>query len=153
MKKHIKTVFDILRKAGAAKVNIYFDGSGDSGMIEEITVYNADNQKIKVDQTVIYPKEKSTWIVNQFIYETEQKEIPILEALETYCYEELEKTNIDWYNNDGGCGEMRINLNDPEVMLGDNTVSIELEVKTRYTEYKTTTFNFRLNEDEEIKKI
>ena len=142
MSQHIKTMFDQLRKAGATEVVIYFDGSGDSGSIESLDIYNADRQQVQVDQTVIYPKEKSTWIDGQWVNEIEHKEIPILEALEAYCYDELEKTNIDWYNNDGGFGEMRISLSD--------TVSVELEVNQRYTEYHTTTFS--LNEDEELEE-
>ena len=57
----------------------------------------------------------------------------IREVLESYCYDELEKTNIDWYNNDGGFGELRITLSDE--------ASIELEVNQRYTEYNTYSFN------------
>jgi hypothetical protein len=142
MSQHIKTMFDQLRKAGATEVVISFDGSGDSGSIYAANIYNADNKQIQVDQTVIYPKEKSTWIDGQWVNEIEHKEIPILEALEDYCYDELEKTNIDWYNNDGGFGDMRIDLSD--------TVSVELEVNQRYTEYHTTTFS--LNEDEELEE-
>jgi len=48
----------------------------------------------------------------------------------------LERTNIDWYNNDGGCGQMTINL--------DDKVEIELEVNTRYTEYNTDSFDLTL---------
>ena len=142
MSQHIKTMFDQLRKAGATEVVIYFDGSGDSGSIESVSIYNADNKQIQVDQTVIYPKEKSTWIDDRWVNEIEHKEIPILEAVEAYCYDELEKTNIDWCNNDGGFGEMRISLSD--------TVSVKLEVNQRYTEYHTTTFS--LNEDEELEE-
>lgn len=142
MSQHIKTMFDQLRKAGATEVVIYFDGSGDSGSIESVSIYNADRQQVQVDQTVIYPKEKSTWIDDRWVNEIEHKEIPILEALEAYCYDELEKTQVDWYNNDGGFGEMRISLSD--------TVSVELEVNQRYTEYHTTTFS--LNEDEELEE-
>lgn len=142
MSQHIKTMFDQLRKAGATEVVIYFDGSGDSGSIESVSIYNADRQQVQVDQTVIYPKEKSTWIDGHWVDEIEQKQISILEALEAYCYDELEKTQVDWYNNDGGFGEMRISLSD--------TVSVELEVNQRYTEYHTTTFS--LNEDEELEE-
>ncbi len=133
MSQHIKTMFDQLRAAGAAEVVISFDGSGDSGSIYAANIYNAENKEIKLDQTVIYPKEKSTYVDGRWVAEIEQKEMSIYEALEAYCYDELEKTNIDWYNNDGGFGEMRIDLGD--------TVSVELEVNQRYTEYHTTSFN------------
>ena len=133
MSQHIKTMFDQLRAAGATEVVISFDGSGDSGSIYAANIYNAENKEIKLDQTVIYPKEKSTYVDGRWVAEIEQKEMSIYEALEAYCYDELEKTNIDWYNNDGGFGDMRIDLGD--------TVSVELEVSQRYTEYHTTRFD------------
>ncbi len=133
MSQHIKTMFDQLRAAGAAEVVIFFDGSGDSGSIESVDIFAAENQRMQIDLTAIYPKQKSTYVDGRWVDEIEQKEMSIYEALEAYCYDELEKTNIDWYNNDGGFGEMRIDLGD--------TVSVELEVNQRYTEYHTTSFN------------
>jgi hypothetical protein len=133
MSQHIKTIFEQLRAAGASSITISFDGSGDSGSIESVDIYNADNQRMQIDLTVIYPKEKSTWVDDKWVTETEEKEMPIADALEAYCYDELEKTEIDWYNNDGGFGQMTINL--------DDKVEIELEVNTRYTEYHSETFD------------
>jgi hypothetical protein len=133
MSQHIKTIFEQLRAAGASSITISFDGSGDSGSIESVDIYNADNQRMQIDLTVIYPKEKSSWVDDKWVTETEEKEMPIADALEAYCYDELEKTEIDWYNNDGGFGQMTINL--------DDKVEIELEVNTRYTEYHSETFD------------
>ena len=133
MSQHIKTIFEQLRAAGASSITISFDGSGDSGSIESVDIYNADNQRMQIDLTVIYPEEKSSWVDDKWITETEEKEMPIADALEAYCYDELEKTEIDWYNNDGGFGQMTINL--------DDKVEIELEVNTRYTEYHSETFD------------
>lgn len=133
MSQYIKTIFEQLRAAGANSITISFDGSGDSGSIESVDIYNADNQRMQIDLTVIYPKEKSTWVDDKWVTETEEKEMPIADALEAYCYDELDKTEIDWYNNDGGFGQMTINL--------DDKVEIELEVNTRYTEYHSETFD------------
>jgi hypothetical protein len=136
MSQHIKTIFEQLRAAGASSITISFDGSGDSGSIESVDIYNADNQRMQIDLTVIYPEEKSSWVDDKWITETEEKEMPIADALEAYCYDELQKTEIDWYNNEGGFGQMTINL--------DDKVEIELEVNTRYTEYKTDSFDLTL---------
>jgi hypothetical protein len=51
----------------------------------------------------------------------------------------LEDAGIDWYNNDGGYGELRINL-DP--------IEINLEVSTRYTETFTSSLGFDENLEE-----
>ena len=136
MSQHIKTIFEQLRAAEASSITISFNGSGDSGSIESVDIYNADNQRMQIDLTVIYPEEKSSWVDDKWITETEEKEMPIADALEAYCYDELQKTEIDWYNNDGGFGQMTINL--------DDKVKIELEVNTRYTEYNTDSFDLTL---------
>jgi hypothetical protein len=135
-KDYIKKAFVDLKSAGATNIVISFNGSGDSGSIESVDIYNADNQRMQIDLTVIYPEEKSSWVDDKWITETEEKEMPIADALEAYCYDELEKTEIDWYNNDGGFGQMTINL--------DDKVKIELEVNTRYTEYNTDSFDLTL---------
>lgn len=133
MSQHIKTIFEQLRAAGASTITISFDGSGDSGSIESVNIYDAEGKQMQIDLAVTYPKEKSSWLDDKWVTETEEKEIPIADALEAYCYDELEKTEIDWYNNDGGFGQMTINL--------DDKVEIELEVNTRYTEYHSETFD------------
>lgn len=140
MSQHIKTIFEQLRAAGASTITISFDGSGDSGSIESVDIYNAEGKRMQIDLTVTYPTEKSSWVDDKWVTETTEKEMPIADALEAYCYDELEKTQIDWYNNDGGFGEMTINL--------DDKVEIELEVNTRYTEYHSETFDLT-NELEE----
>jgi hypothetical protein len=140
MNKYIKNMLETLRAAGATSVVISFDGSGDSGSIESVQIYEGA-QLCNLNYLVTYPTEKSTWINDQWVTETEEKEMSITDALEAYCYDELEKTGVDWYNNDGGFGDMQIDLGD--------TVSVELEVSQRYTEYHTTSFNLteELEED------
>jgi hypothetical protein len=137
-KDYMKKVFVDLKSAGATNIVIYFDGCGDSGSIEYVDIKKSDGTLIKADElTVEFPKEHSFYKDSNWITEVQIKQMPVCEALEAYCYEELERTNIDWYNNDGGCGQMTINL--------DDKVEIELEVNQRYTEYNA--YSFSLNEE------
>jgi hypothetical protein len=135
-KDYMKKVFVDLKLAGATSIVISFDGSGDSGSIEYVDIKRSDGTSIKDELTVEFPKERSFYKDGDWITEVDVKQIPVCEALEAYCYEELERTNIDWYNNDGGFGQMTINL--------DDKVEIELEVNTRYTEYNTDSFDLTL---------
>jgi hypothetical protein len=137
-KDYIKKAFVDLKLAGANNIVIYFDGGGDSGHIEYVDIKKLDGTLIKTDEfTVEFPKEHSFYKDGNWITEVQIEQMPVSEALEAYCYDELEKTNIDWYNNDGGCGQMTINI--------DDKVEIELEVNQRYTEYNT--YSFSLNEE------
>jgi hypothetical protein len=137
--EYIQTTFAKLKELGATEVVIFFDGSGDSGSIDSVQIRQSDGKPVPNldDLFVDYPIEKSQYINGEWFNDVEIKQIPIADALEKYTYDELERTNVDWYNNDGGFGELRITLSDD--------VSIELEVNQRYTEY--TTYSFSLSEE------
>jgi hypothetical protein len=137
--EYIQTTFAKLKELGATEVVIFFDGSGDSGSIDSVEIRQSDGKVVPNldDLFVDYPVEKSQYINGEWFNDAEIKQIPIFDALEKYTYDELERTNVDWYNNDGGFGELRIELSDD--------VSIELEVNQRYTEY--TTYSFSLSEE------
>ena len=45
------------------------------------------------------------------------------DAVKTLCYDLLEETGVDWYNNEGGFGDIYIDL-DP--------LSIKIDMNTRY---------------------
>ena len=131
--EYIQTALNKLKELGVHEIVIEFDGSGDSGSIEYISIRRSDGTEIDVKFTTDYPVRSSRYENGDWINEVQVKQMSIKEVLESYCYDELEKTNIDWYNNDGGFGELRITLSDE--------ASIELEVNQRYTEYNTYSFN------------
>ena len=139
-RKQIKTMFAMLKAYGAKEINISFDGSGDSGSIDSVNIYNGE-KNINPDFSVEYTETSSRYSDGKWV-ETHTSVIkPVKDALEMVCYDMLQETGIDWYNNDGGFGELRVDLDSGEVGL---------EVNSRYTEYNTDTFNF--NEDLEEKE-
>lgn len=123
---------ETLRSAGVTNVCVSFDGSGDSGSIDHVGLYGADNKSVSVSQTIVYPFLHSEYNDGTWKYTTTEKEVPIAEALEQLCYDMLEETGIDWYNNDGGYGQLSIDI---------ETGEVSLEVNTRYTEVNTYNFN------------
>lgn len=134
-RKQAKLIFEMIKAAGGKRIYIDFDGSGDSGSIDSVSI-----QPDNMDFPVIYDMESSTYKDGKWVVTSEPKKQPVCAALEHICYDMLEQTGIDWYNNDGGFGELVIDL---------DTGSIKLEVSTRFTEYNTDAFE--MNTDLELK--
>lgn len=139
---YVKTMLKTIRDCGGKEIRISFDGSGDSGSIEDTYIYAGDTRLMLIfnvdymTSTSQYSAEAHDWITT-----IEKKTMTVKDALEQYCYDKLQDTGIDWYNNDGGYGELVITL-DP--------VEINLEVNTRYTETSTDSFDLteELGEEE-----
>jgi hypothetical protein len=134
-REQIKEILKMIRAAGGKRITIEFDGSGDSGSITGVAI-----EPHSMDFPVVYNEDKSTWKDGTWNTESTPKTQPVKEALEQICYDMLERTGIDWYNNDGGFGQLEFDL---------ETGETNLEVSTRYTEYNTDTFN--LDEELEFK--
>ena len=64
----------------------------------------------------------------QWISERENCAKSVYEAIEEITYDYLDETGVDWYNNDGGFGDLVIDV--------DNG-TIALDVSTRFTQSET----------------
>lgn len=80
------TLFAALKDAGVTSVEIRYDGGGDSGQVEDVEFYG-DN----IDATELNDKFEGD-----------------LQDLATHILEQ--HYNWDWYNNDGGYGDIRMDL-------------------------------------------
>jgi hypothetical protein len=120
--EHLKeAVIPCLRQAGIAKVEVRFDGSGDSGALEEIVCL--DN----ADGTLVCPEAVLDPIPSDRPDETERADPVLLPAaLESLAYLALERHHPGWENNDGACGELVINVAE---------ASFVLVCQVRYTAY------------------
>lgn len=130
LKPYAKALIEQLKSMGATNATLEFDGSGDSGSIYSVTVEGAPD----IARTVKWLRFESEYSDGKWIKKQSEVTLNIQDALEALCYDMLESTNIDWYNNDGGYGSLVINF-DP--------LSIELEVNTRYTEVNTDSFELQ----------
>jgi hypothetical protein len=93
---NIKMLFASLAEKGIVEIHIGFDGSGDSGSIDDdITCYveNSDSEQIPAEN----------------ISDEVKKNLSDLgyHILERYY-------DYDWYNNDGGYGTIHINIKEQE---------------------------------------
>ena len=120
--QHLKlAVIPALRQAGIAKVEIRFDGSGDSGAVEEIVYLDAADSVLACPETVLDP------IANDRLDEADLADPVLLPAaLESLAYLALERHHPGWENNDGAGGQLEIDVAE---------ISFVLECNVRFTDY------------------
>jgi len=123
-KEKVREILTKLRTDGYVGVSVGFDGSGDSGSINNICVYNdADNFNITEDYC--------------WQGDTKDYDDSYLEPLESLAYEVLDNCGLDWYNNDGGYGSVNIDL---------KTGEIKAHFQIRYTETNYYCHEFQAKE-------
>ena len=149
---NLAIVIDVMRATDISSVIVNFDGSGDSGTIDSVTFFNrilteGGERKVVADITHIDPIQIHTLVSSfeqgQWVRQSSWKDVSLVEACEQICDDYLETTDVDWYNDDGGFGEMTIDFIEEE---------ISMEVYVRYTDStnafdETTSFEELLNPD------
>lgn len=104
----------LLKVLGGRKVEITFDGSGDSGSIDYVSLLDHDGKEINLVGAVFDWHE----YVSEFNHDQNQwttvlkpvPNVPVAEILKTVCEDALEESGYDWYNNEGGYGQLTIDL-------------------------------------------
>lgn len=99
----ILNTFILIKDKGYNKLQVCYSGSGDSGAIDDIDLLN-DTNSISIENMI-----ENTDFIKEWLYEV------IDEAIE----------NRDWWNNDGGYGNITINLNTFELISEYNEKIIE----------------------------
>lgn len=121
---NLQRVLPVLRELGTERVCVSFDGSGDSGSIWDIgftpELAGAEPLVSIRTSTREFDNDTRSW---RRIAGDEDK--PLQEAISELTYDYLEETNVDWYNNDGGYGELTI-----DVAAG----TVAIDVNQRFTE-------------------
>lgn len=124
--ENLQVVLPVLREHGVSQVDVNFDGSGDSGCVDGATYEPRD-----FDGSAVMVRTRSYSRFHrddQWVTELEEREVTMDDAVASIVDDYLSETNVDWYNNDGGYGEFKI-----DVDVG----SVFLEVNTRYTNSDT----------------
>ena len=113
---------------GVDKVVIYFEGSGDSGSIDNIWFYNANKTLIDIDDDTI------SWTMTTYGgQEPKAKVVSLYSAMEDLGYRVLDATGMDWYNNDGGQGEITL-------AVINNTIQVEVDMGINITQVESHEF-------------
>lgn len=124
--ENLRRILPVLRANGVRRVTVSFDGSGDSGSIDDVYYGDApiDGAALSVEIEVLNRVfEAGQWVTSRVL---ETKDLNT--AIEALTDDYLEETNVDWYNNDGGYGKLTINVDEG---------TVELEVNVRFTESST----------------
>lgn len=128
-----------LKMLGVAKVAISFSGSGDSGEIEYIELFNANENDIPM------PTDMVAWTKQTYgEQKAEQKQVKLRDALNDIGYRVLDETGMDWYNNEGGQGVVYLNIDSGSVF----GVNVDMEINITQTEDHN--FEYDPDEDEAI---
>jgi hypothetical protein len=130
---HKQRLLKTLESAGITWVTVTFEGSGDSGAIEEVNYTWLDTvqddttrelaRALKIDW---YVSQGSRYDANQnsWVREWELCQKPLDTALEDFIYSLLERDFGGWVDNDGAYGTVEIDVLSKE---------INLEFNERYT--------------------
>lgn len=112
-----RIVFDALSRSDLASITVSFNGEGDSGQIEDISV-SPEEHAAPLD----IPAKMMTvpWPGCELVSELH----PLREIIEDVCYAALSETHGGWENNDGAYGDFTFDV--PHR-------TIKLEFNERYT--------------------
>ena len=101
-----------LQDAGIARVEIRFDGCGDSGAVEECACLDAAGAGIPCPDVTLLEGEADS------VDRTGSREPQSLgQALEQLTYLALERHHPGWEINDGACGELVIDVAEATFVL------------------------------------
>ena len=133
----------LLKVMGGHKAVVGFQGGGDSGSIDDVTLLNRKDEQIDIEgATLPWTIKKSVWDKDESRWVTtyEKEDYPLEKILIEVTENALEETGLDWFNNDGGQGTLSIDLSqDPP--------QITLDVGINYT--RTDDHQFDLTDEEE----
>ncbi len=120
-------IFDVLAAANIHLVLVEFDGEGDSGQIESLTVvHNEEPVAMPVASVTL---RQTSWGSDEPV----TFEFTLREGIEALCYDLLEEEHGGRENNDGAFGEFRLDV---------VKRTVELEFHGRFTDVSTSHHTF-----------
>ena len=143
----IKKYESILRKSGVNRIVGEFSGSGDSGEIDYVDVYNKKGESIHTELKAIlidFDTTKNYFQNGEMI----EEKITLQLSLFDLCNEILDaysmSSGTNWWDSEGGSGFLNIDFESDEVNIeADTSYNIIESVSTDYTQ---STLNDLLNE-------
>jgi hypothetical protein len=128
-------IFDALAAAGITSVNVEFNGEGDSGQIEAIVAFCANeatefgNESTELPTTPVNIQQLS-WGSTHPVTTA----VLLSEAIETLCYNYLEETCGGWENNEGAFGDFTSPLTAARLNWNSTTASPTSTPRTIHSE-------------------
>jgi hypothetical protein len=121
--ENLRRVLPVLRELRVNAVIVSFDGSGDSGSISDVTFdpkLSAESE-VEVESThVEMDAATGRWVQKRSLGRR-----TLTEAIEALTDDYLNEAGVNWYDNDGGFGELTIGVDEG---------TVRLEIHTRWME-------------------
>lgn len=110
--KEQKTMLlNMLKVLGGHKVVVNFSGGGDSGEIDHGELFDANDHPINMEGiTFDWTSNSDRWVEGKWQTVVETQTLPLAEILQRITEQMLEDSGHDWYNNEGGQGQLEILL-------------------------------------------
>ena len=141
-KQHVQNLFAQLKLLNVNSFEIEFDGSGDEGQIDEIYFYNANNETINI------PSDTISWVYSHYgDTKPHEQQVTLQKAIEDLGYQMLNESGQDWYNNDGGYGNISVLI---EGQDGRPYVDMDMYIRisdSEHYEYGNDSFSMFADED------
>lgn len=109
-----------LAELGVHRVRIDYDGCGDSGCIEAVSLLDANgNEMTPPETTVLVRRRSDTWSkrLKRWTAKTTTNSTPLREAIESWCYDLLEEHYPGWETDDGSSGQLVIEVGKKKATL------------------------------------
>lgn len=139
----------VLRENKIQSIRVSFSGGGDSGEIDHVVFStgiaedspDAQYRLCNLSFDGFRKKAIFSEALRRYVEEQESVTMTLERFVERLCYDALEHSGLDWYNNDGGQGALDINITD------SGELSFELEVGINYQMTEDHSFNFGQGDD------
>ena len=120
-------LFDALAAAGITSVLVHFDGSGESGQIEDIDATAGDQPRDLPSGEIEMAH------VRWGEPDIERTTLSVREAIESLAYDFLEQTHGGWENNEGAYGEFIFDV-------AQRTITLDYNERVETSEYSQHIF-------------
>ena len=141
-KQHVANLFTHLKLLNVNSFEIEFDGSGDDGQIDQIYFYDANNETINIPSNTI------SWVYSEYgDTKPHEQQVTLQKAVEDLGYQMLNESGHDWYNNDGGYGNISVLI---EGQDGKPYVDMDMNIRisdSEHYEYGNDSFSMFADED------
>lgn len=127
LRKNRNRIRKVLEKAGVTRVRVNYSGSGDSGQIDQVSLYKGEKEIVEINAKVSVASMTSKWDSKEsrWIDSSQNQVLPVTEALRELVYDWLEADHGGWENNDGASGECSIDVAKDKFLLEHTTYIIE----------------------------
>lgn len=106
--------FSVLSAVGITRVDVSFDGYGDSGQIESIDA-KADAADVLLPETTV-----TLTMIGWRSADPTERTMSVHDAIEHFAYDCLARTHGGWENNEGAFGTFAFDVADQSITLDYN---------------------------------